>query len=65
MLERQRAYVAASVAARRATDAEPDNWQLWLVRSRIETDRDNARGAAAAWQRAHRLYPNGLATSAG
>jgi tetratricopeptide (TPR) repeat protein len=65
LLERQRAYAAAALAARRATTAEPNDWQLWIVRSRIEAERGNARGAAGAFARAHRLYPKGFTTAAG
>jgi O-antigen ligase len=65
VLERQRAYRAAAVAARRATAAEPNDWQLWIVRSRVEAEGGNARGAAAAFAQAHRLYPRGLTTGSG
>jgi hypothetical protein len=47
----------AEVAARRATELEPTNWQLWLVLGRIRAERGNVAPALAAVARARSLNP--------
>jgi tetratricopeptide (TPR) repeat protein len=65
ILEQEGNYGAAARAVQQATAAEPKNWQLWLVRSRIEAERGDALAAVSAYQRAHALYLAGYATRGG
>jgi cytochrome c-type biogenesis protein CcmH/NrfG len=48
---------AAEVAAQRATQLEPVNWQLWLVLGRIRAERGRVAPALAAVARARSLNP--------
>ena len=47
----------AEVAAQRATELEPTNWQLWLVLGRIRAERGHVEPALAAVGRARSLNP--------
>lgn len=47
----------AARAAREATAAESTNWRTWLVLSRVEAQRGNARDAVDAYRRARSLNP--------
>jgi hypothetical protein len=47
----------AEVAAQRATELEPTNWQLWLVLGRIRAERGHVKPALAAVGRARSLNP--------
>jgi hypothetical protein len=57
LLERDGDLGAAAAAAAAATRDEPTNWRTWLVRSRIEAERANAREAVSAYERAKSLNP--------
>lgn len=48
---------AADEAAREATDREPTNWRLWVIRSRIEAERHHVRRSISAYLRARSLNP--------
>jgi Flp pilus assembly protein TadD len=47
----------ASAAIVQATDRAPDDWRLWLVRSRIETKRGRVYAGLQALRRARDLNP--------
>lgn len=47
----------AATAAIDATEAEPTNWQGWLILSRIELERNDADASLLAFQRARDLNP--------
>ncbi len=57
VLEQAGNDAAAAVQATQATAAEPDNWQTWLVLSRIEAERGRPRVALADYRRARSLNP--------
>jgi O-Antigen ligase len=57
LLERRDRLDAALRAARDATQREPANWQLWLVRSRIAQRAGEQEEAASARERAQELNP--------
>lgn len=57
VLEQAGNFTAASVQARKATDAASTDWRAWLVRSRIEAERGAAKQALAAWSKAKSLDP--------
>lgn len=57
LLERQGKLVAATSAARVATEKEADNWRTWLILARIEAERDMVDPALRAFARAHSLNP--------
>jgi hypothetical protein len=55
-------FPAASVAIAQATARGADNWQLWLVRARIDAESGRARAAVRDFRRAHALNPLSPAT---
>jgi O-antigen ligase len=57
VLELQHHYPAALAAARRATRDESQNWDNWLVLSRIEAESGQVKASVAAYQRARSLNP--------
>jgi O-Antigen ligase len=57
VLELQHRFDPAVAAARRATAAEPENWQTWLVLSRLQVEAGHPRLAVAAYRRARSLNP--------
>ena len=57
VLEAQGEFVAASVAARAATEREPTNWRTWLILSRIEAENGEAAAAVRAYREARSLNP--------
>lgn len=48
---------AAARAAALATDREPTNWRVWLVRARIDAQRGEAASALRSFNKARRLHP--------
>ena len=56
-------FGAASAAITQATDRAPLNWQLWLIRSRIQAEDGHARAAVRDFRRAHALNPLSPATA--
>jgi O-Antigen ligase len=58
--ERGGDLVAADSAIREATSAEPRDWRIWVIRSRIEARRGRARKALRAYQRAKALSPRSI-----
>jgi tetratricopeptide (TPR) repeat protein len=60
VLELQGRLGAAVTAARKATADEPQNWQPWLVLSRLETEAGQPRPAVADYRRARALDPSSL-----
>jgi hypothetical protein len=60
--ESLRDYGQASAAIAQATARAPQNWQLWLIDSRIEAEAGHARAAVRDFRRAHRLNPKSPAT---
>jgi Tfp pilus assembly protein PilF len=59
VLESARDYDAAAVAIAGATEKEPNNWRLWLVRSRIEAERGRAAPAVTYYRVSRSLNPLG------
>ncbi len=57
VLEVQGRFAQAAVAAQSATAAEPQNWQPWLVLSRLDAEAGRPRAAVAAYRRARALNP--------
>lgn len=57
LLEGERHYAEAAVAAEGATDREPSEWRNWLVLSRIEAERGNADAAVVDYEKARSLSP--------
>ena len=57
VLEAQGKIGQAAAAAGAAAEQEPDNWRNWLVLSRLQAERGNARGAITAYRRARTLNP--------
>jgi hypothetical protein len=57
VLERLGDLAGARGAIAQAVAREPDNWQLWLVRARIEAESGNALAAVRDYRRAHALNP--------
>lgn len=57
VLELQGDPSGAATAARAATQEEPDNWQNWVVLSRVETELGNAPQAIDAYRKARALNP--------
>ena len=57
LLERRGKLRAAAAAARSATDKERTNWRTWLIRARIEAERDRTSPALRAFRRARSLNP--------
>jgi O-antigen ligase/polysaccharide polymerase Wzy-like membrane protein len=57
VLELQGQFGPAVAAARSATEAEPTNWRTWLVLSRLEAKRGNARESVNAYREARSLNP--------
>ena len=53
----------AAVAIAQATARAPSDWQLWLVRSRIDAEDHQPVSAVRDYQRAHALNPRSSATS--
>jgi hypothetical protein len=58
--ERGGDLVAADRAIREATSAEPRDWRIWIIRSRIEARRGRARSALSAYRRAQALSPHSV-----
>jgi len=57
VLELRRDIPAAVADARAATADEPQNWQTWLVRSRLEAEAGHPALAVDAYRRARALNP--------
>lgn len=57
VLERAGQFDAAAAEARAATEQEPTNWRTWLVLSRIEAVRGDARASVEAYREARSLNP--------
>jgi hypothetical protein len=57
VLEAQGELTPAGEAARAATERESTNWRTWLVLSRIEAERGEAKAAVGAYRRAKSLNP--------
>jgi O-Antigen ligase len=57
VLEAQGRFSLAVAAAREATRAESTNWRTWLILSRLEARRGDARAAVQAYRRARALNP--------
>jgi tetratricopeptide (TPR) repeat protein len=57
VLELRRDVPDALTAARAATASEPDNWQTWLVLSRLQAEAGAPQAAIAAMRRARSLNP--------
>lgn len=57
VLELQHRYAAAVVYAQKATSDEPQNWDAWLVRSRLEAEAGSASQSLADYLRARSLNP--------
>jgi hypothetical protein len=57
VLELQGRFAAAVTDAGRATSDEPQNWNAWLIRSRLEAESGHAALAVAAFDRARSLNP--------
>ncbi|HEY7891718.1 MAG TPA: O-antigen ligase family protein [Solirubrobacteraceae bacterium] len=57
VLEQSGNFTAAAKAASKATTNSSSDWRAWLVLSRIEAERGNAKAALAAWQKARLLDP--------
>jgi hypothetical protein len=60
ILESQGHFVPAAAAAARATEREPHEWRAWVIRSRIDAERGDARGSLAAYRRAKSLNPDSV-----
>lgn len=63
VLEQAHDYGTASAMIAKATAREPTNWQLWLVRARIDAEAGDARAAVRDFRRAHALNPRSPATA--
>jgi hypothetical protein len=59
VLESAGDFDAAATAIAGATEKEPNNWRLWLVRSRIEAERGRAAAAVADYRTSRSLNPHG------
>jgi hypothetical protein len=57
VLELQGDLNGAAAAATDATSDEPTDWRTWLMLSRIEAERGDARASAADYRRARSLNP--------
>jgi tetratricopeptide (TPR) repeat protein len=57
VLELQGRYSSAAAVARTATVNEPQNWQPWLILSRLEAEAGHARLAVDAYRRARASNP--------
>lgn len=57
ILERAGALGGAGSAIGEAVDRSPEDWRLWLVRSRIEAKRGDAGASVAAYRQARSLNP--------
>jgi Flp pilus assembly protein TadD len=57
VLEAQGRLRIASAAIAEATRREPDDWEAWVIRSRIEAERGQARSSVFAYRRARALNP--------
>jgi tetratricopeptide (TPR) repeat protein len=58
VLEQVGALASAEAAAKRATELEPTNWELWLALGRIQAERGRVRPALASVDQARSLNPN-------
>jgi hypothetical protein len=59
VLESAGDFDAAAGAIAGAIEQEPNNWRLWLVRSRIEAERGNADVAVSYYRHSRSLNPHG------
>lgn len=57
VLEQEGRYRQAARAAAAATARSPQDWQLWLVRSRIDAEAGHPRQALVGYRRARSLNP--------
>ena len=57
ILELKGDFAAAARAIGQATFRESENWQLWLVRSRVEAEAGRSQAALASYRRARMLNP--------
>jgi Tfp pilus assembly protein PilF len=62
VLEQGRHFARARAAIVQATKREATNWQLWLVRSRIDAESGHPLRAVRDYRRAHVLNPLSPAT---
>jgi Tfp pilus assembly protein PilF len=53
----------ARTAVAQAVVREPLNWQIWLIRARIDAESGYARAAVGDYRRAHALDPRSPATA--
>jgi hypothetical protein len=63
VLEQAHDYGAARIAIAQAAAREPTDWQIWLVRARIDAEAGHARAAVRDFRRAHMLDPLSPATA--
>jgi len=57
VLETEDRIGAAAVAIQAAIRRQPTYYELWLIASRIATERDRPREAVADYARAYALFP--------
>lgn len=57
VLERAGSLDGAATAAGEAIRSSPQDWRLWLVRSRVQAKRGNAAASVADYRRARTLNP--------
>jgi O-Antigen ligase len=62
ILEQEGDLHGAQAAIEQAAAREPTNWQIWLIRSRIDAESGNALSAVRDYRRAHVLDPLSRAT---
>jgi O-antigen ligase len=63
ILEQEGDLKGAQVAIAQASAREPSNWQIWLIRSRIDAESSNAGAAVRDYRHAHILDPLDPATA--
>jgi type II secretory pathway pseudopilin PulG len=60
VLESARDFDSAATKAAEAAEREPNNWRIWLIRSRLEAERGNADAAIRYYRAARALNPHAL-----
>jgi tetratricopeptide (TPR) repeat protein len=60
ILESQGSLLPAAAAAARATEREPHEWRAWVIRSRIDAERGDAKASLAAYRKAKSLNPDSV-----
>jgi tetratricopeptide (TPR) repeat protein len=63
ILEQEGDLRGARAAIAEASEREPTNWQIWLIRARIDAESGNALAAVGDYRRAHILDPLDGATA--